>query len=152
MSVTKLIVRNTYNAKAIATPRGKELESVNPDDNKSMTIPGEAYSIQELLQRAQSGQPLMQNTVVQYMDQEDLDKITHFYRQGLDLTDIDELRQATNQQAQLLNEAIDTAKAEKAAAEKIIADRAQAELDQEALRQQQLVELLCFLLLGRCRI
>lgn len=75
-----------------------------------LTIDDEAYTIQELMTRAKQGMPMPDTANALYLDQEDLDKINKFYRNGLDLTDLDELRKNTERQAILLKTAIQTAK------------------------------------------
>lgn len=63
--------------------------SVN-STGESMTIPGEAISIKELLDRATQGTPLLHREPI-YFDQEDMEKIDLFYSPHIDLTDLDEL-------------------------------------------------------------
>lgn len=60
----------------------------------SQTIQGEAYTIQQLMERAvASGQLLAEVPDSAFVDQEDMDLITEFYRPALDLTDIDRARE-----------------------------------------------------------
>lgn len=63
-----------------------------PLDPVSITVPGEAMTIQEIMERALGGMPIERENYG-YFDQEDIDKISKFYApHNLDLTDLDELR------------------------------------------------------------
>lgn len=94
-----------------------------------MTIPGEAKSIKEIMDRALQGVPPTGRDV-EYFDQEDLDLINEFHAPGsLDLTDLDRL----DEQVKSLKEAVERAKNEKAEAEKA----AEKEKIKEELRREQ---------------
>lgn len=83
------------------------------NEGKSMTIQGEAYTIQELMERAVvSGQLMAETRIPTYMDPEDLDKINHFYSKNIDLTDMDELRRQTEDMAHTIKKAQEKAQHE----------------------------------------
>lgn len=69
---------------------------VTPEDkyevNKepSLTVPGEALTIKEIMERAMAGtEP--DTSDAQFFDVDDIKQIDEFFRQGLDLTDLDKL-------------------------------------------------------------
>lgn len=97
-------------------------------EGESVTVPGEAKTIAQLLSRAMQGLEA-QEREAHYFDQADLDKIDRFYAPGLDLTDLDELTRRNDEMAVALEKA-KKAKAEKDAKEAF--DKAEAKKVEEA--------------------
>lgn len=85
MAKQKLVIRSHYNP--LVSPTKYE-----SNDEESMTVQGEGYTIKELLSRAIEGLPLGRREV-QYLDQEDLSKISQFYRPIVDMSDLDYLKE-----------------------------------------------------------
>ncbi len=76
------------------------------DPGVSQTIPGEAKTIKKIMEEALRGYTPPERSV-QFIDQEDLDKINEFYTQGpLDLTDLDRLAEANLEAQKMIEDAI----------------------------------------------
>lgn len=84
----KLKYRSFY-SRGERTPNEKEVNTL-----PSETIQGEAKSIAELLQGELQGMSANRKEVF-YMDVDDIDQITDFYRNPIDLTDIDRVKAYT---------------------------------------------------------
>lgn len=93
-----------------------------PVEGESQTVPGEAKTVRELMQRALAGIETMPREFV-YFDPDDVDFITDVYRPGLDLTDLDHLRELNKQ----TEAAIQRAQEKKAADEKAAKEKAAAD-------------------------
>ena len=78
--------KNHYNYQDKITDQ-ERFETVDP---VSMTVQESSHSVAEIMQRALGGIP-EERVNIEYMDQEDIDKISEFYTVGLDLTDLDRL-------------------------------------------------------------
>ena len=98
------VYENKYGYKqrhAAYGPKGTE-----ENDEQSMTIPNDAYTIDEIIKRSMSGMPAEHERNVMYFDQEDLDKINEFYTVPQDFTDLDRLREQHQEQAKMLERAM----------------------------------------------
>lgn len=85
------------------------MEIVGEVNNEpSQTVPGEAMTIQQIMDRAMAGTPPEQSDA-QYFDVDDVSQVDEFFSTGLDLTDIDRL----NARATELMGAIEEAKKRK---------------------------------------
>lgn len=65
-------------------------EKYEVNNEPSLTVPGESMTIKEIMARAMAGTEPEQGDA-QYFDVDDVSHINEFFRQGLDLTDIDKL-------------------------------------------------------------
>lgn len=99
---------------------------------KSQTRQNDTMSIKEIMERYQQGlQPVEREPI--YLDQEDIDKINHYYAPGaLDLTDLSALKQHNEEMLAAVNDAIK----KKEAAEKEAED--QKEL--ERIKKQEAID------------
>lgn len=75
-----------FNSQYNYVPRSGRYEQPR---GESLTIPGEAKTIKQLVERLQLGVPLPDKSPG-YLDT-DLDKIDHYFQMALDLTDMDDL-------------------------------------------------------------
>lgn len=74
------------------------------NDMESMTIPGEAVSIKDLLERAIAHNEAFQRPVI-YFDDVALEDINKFWSPNLDLTDLDQLSEQNNRMAAAIKRA-----------------------------------------------
>ena len=128
------VVKNRWNYE---TELAKDAALSNPlinrtevNEDPSLTVQGESMTIQDLMKRARSGMPQHEFAPVDYIDVDDIDKINHFYRQGLDLTDLDDFQSRVVELAETVQRGIDdvnAAKAEKEAEDAKIAAMKEAE-------------------------
>lgn len=89
--MAKLPYRTDYSMQMLSdTERSKGYEV--GDFDESMTVPGQAKTIKQIMERALGGL-MPDGRLVEYFDQEDLDKINKYYANpgSLDLTDLDEM-------------------------------------------------------------
>ena len=85
--------KNKYNASWNVNP---SLFAPERNVGKSMTVQGEARTIQELVQRARlQGNYGGQEREVQYLDNEDIEKIDRFFSTDIDFSDLNTLRNKT---------------------------------------------------------
>lgn len=83
----KHVIRSQYN---IDVKKSKNrFEKI---EGKSQTIQGETRTIAELLRKEVTGMPIGRRPV-EYMEVEDIDKISEFYRPIVDLTDLQRLKE-----------------------------------------------------------
>lgn len=83
--MSKLFYRTHY------APGAKNPQHYETNTMPSMTVEGEARTIAELLQKEISGMPIGRREV-QYMEVDDINEISRFYRPIVDRTDLDELK------------------------------------------------------------
>lgn len=76
-------------------------------EQPSMTVVGETWTIQELVQKYASGQPVPEGSA-SYLDVENFDAITEVFRKHIDLTDLDNF----TRQIQTLQETVESQLAE----------------------------------------
>jgi len=91
--------QENYNKKR---PGRKERSEWEGEYDESMTVPGEALTILQIMERAQTGRPLPGQDLP-YFDQEDMDMIRNF---PIDLTDLDETRRELDDLQSAVDEAI----------------------------------------------
>lgn len=105
-------------------------------EGESETVPGEARTIKELVERLELGVPLPDKKP-QFMDA-DLDQVDHFFQQALDLTDYDELNDKITGVREYIRQAQEEQRKSYEAYQKDQADKQRkAEID-EAIRQSKL--------------
>lgn len=109
--------------------RTKQHAEQNPsigeiNDEPSMTIEGEYMEMKDILGYALKGGQIPK-TDVQYFRPEEIQQINSLYKNSMDLTDIDKLRERTGR----MKQAIDKATERK--------QKAQAELNEELKKQEQ---------------
>lgn len=104
--------RHNYNQYADQIPhRNDGYEYSSEEDRKKMVVEGEAYTIQELMERAKAGMPIPSSArTADYMEVDDVEKISRFYRNGLDLTDIDEYAKSVSEFKESVDKAIEDAR------------------------------------------
>lgn len=73
-----------------------------PDPGETMTVPGEAQTMREIMDRAINGMPVKQ-VENRYFDLEDLEVLR---QNPIDLVDLDETRAALQEQLEIINEGI----------------------------------------------
>lgn len=98
--------QHNYNKPQEEPPVRPPRRKTESDFGESLTIPGEAMSIKQIMERAMGGiAPEQRN--YQYFDEEDLDKVDRFFSNpgSFDLTDLDEFRERVTN----LKEAVDRA-------------------------------------------
>ncbi len=101
-----MVIDNNKGVYNYVTPQTYKQKPDPLDPGVSQTIPGEAKSIKQIMKDALRGFSPPERSV-QFIDQEDLDKINEFYTQGpLDLTDLDRLAEANLETQQIIEEAI----------------------------------------------
>lgn len=93
------VFATNYNGKAKPDNRFE----INNDE--SMTIPGEARTIKELIERLENGMPLERRAYA-YFDVEDLDDINDMFAPSTDLTDLDRNKERLEKALQAYNNAI----------------------------------------------
>lgn len=71
---------------------GNNRTEIKPNEAPSLTVPGEAKTIKELLARTQAGMPAPEERPPLYMDQPNMDLINHYHSKQLDLVDLDDLK------------------------------------------------------------
>lgn len=101
---------------------------------ESMTQPGQALTIQQVLQKHKAGMPMPDKGDAIYFDEKDLEKINKFHApHKLDLTDIDELYRNFEEQKEAMENILERKKqAEKEAEkERELQERLKAEKEKE---------------------
>lgn len=79
---------------------GKEFNT-----GKSMTVPNDAMSMKQILERARNGMP-PEFRHISYIDQEDLSKIDELFSPHIDLTDLDTMKKRIQETEKIIEDAI----------------------------------------------
>lgn len=104
----------------------------DPNHGESMTVQGEDMSIDEIMKRHGLGQMVPQRKTV-YLDTEDVEMVTRFHSNKLDLTDLDALKEDVSS----MSEAVERAekKRMKAVAEEEEKRQLRLEMEEEQMEK-----------------